>query len=214
MNRAKVWGWALLILGGPGMAVGAGEADLIPIAEAAKDGRIGVKNQGAGEAGPSVLTFTCVKADGGECPQSQGMKDYRNPDYPDKLVVMVPSLPPGEVYMHSLRFWPELKWAAGGYSILLFADAGDNVKERDESNNIAVVYRREGTADVPAAAPSGATPPAAKATAPVRTVPPPPAAASAPPPAATGAPTPATSVPPSPPAKSAPPPASPAAPNP
>ena len=140
-------GLVLLALGFAGSVLAADQPDLVPVSEVVKDGRFGVENEGTAEAGPSVLTITCVNNGGGDCPQAEGMKDYLDADFPDKLVVKIPALPPGRLYMHSLRFWPELQWALGSYSIALFADASDSVKESEETNNIAVVNRQVPTSD-------------------------------------------------------------------
>jgi hypothetical protein len=131
-------------LGAPANAQGRGPgdrtspaADLVPLPDRMLQGTVSVRNTGAADAGPFVITVQCQKQGGGGCAEHPGMAAYANPAYPNRLVVNVASLKKGAVYNHALPFWKEMKWQPGNYNFLVQADAGLVVAETNEGNNIA-----------------------------------------------------------------------------
>lgn len=135
------------------------QPDLVPVSEVAKEGRVGVRNSGTEQAEPSVLTVGCVKTGGGACPMAPGMDEYRDAEFPGKWVVKIPALAPGRLYMQSFKFWPGMRWSEGSYTLVLFADAADSVREGDEHNNLAVVFRRVSAAEDANGAPADVSTP-------------------------------------------------------
>lgn len=119
--------------------------DLISILTRPMSGRIKVRNIGSGPAGPSKLTLDCrrrgYRGYAGECRPENEMRlldAYRDPAFPDKVVVRIPALRAGQTYTHNLRFWRDLRWPKG-YTFLISAkaDAGNAVAESNEGNNMA-----------------------------------------------------------------------------
>lgn len=115
--------------------------DLVPLLHKPMNGLVRVKNQGAGAAGPSLLTLDCRKrghrGGGGGCPDAPGLSRYSHPAYPDKVVIKIPALPAGKVYEHKLVFWNDLVWTSGIYGFVAIADVANTVDEAPggETNN-------------------------------------------------------------------------------
>lgn len=118
-------------------------ADLVPIASRMAKGGVSVRNAGSSGAGPSVVTVVCQKVGGGSCAESPAMKRYENAAYPNALVVNVPALAAGKVHTHNLPFWNSLKWLPGTYQFTVTADAGKQVAETNEGNNVGVAQMKK-----------------------------------------------------------------------
>ncbi|MEO3428421.1 CARDB domain-containing protein [Pelagibius sp. CAU 1746] len=125
------------------LAAGAGQAlaqpDLVPQLNFPMNASVGVQNAGTTAAGPSHLTINCTKfgkADGG-CPEAPGMGAYVDPAFPNRAVIDVPALEPGESFSHNLSFWNAIPWTPGTYVFDAEVDAGGDVAESNETNNSA-----------------------------------------------------------------------------
>jgi hypothetical protein len=72
------------------------------------------------------MTVNCEKTMGaGSCPEDPvGMVPYEDAAYPNRAVMAVPALAPGETYAHEMAFFDGLVWAAGTYELTLEVDAG------------------------------------------------------------------------------------------
>lgn len=121
------------------LAVGAAAAqpNLMPVLSYPMNASVGVQNTGDSAAGPSHLTINCTKfgkADGG-CPETPGLAAYADPAYPNRVVIEVPALEPGESFNHDLAFWAAIPWTPGTYVFDARADAGSAVAESNEANN-------------------------------------------------------------------------------
>lgn len=109
-------------------------------------GKITVKNQGIGPAGPSVVTVECkrrkppVVGGGGGCPDipSTVLSNYTNPAYPNGIAMNVGPLAPGASFTHVLPFFAGLVFPSGAYAFTVKVDAGGTVPESNEGNNIRV----------------------------------------------------------------------------
>lgn len=124
---------ALLVQAGPAAA----QPDLVPVLNNPMNASVGVQNLGASAAGPSQLTLNCTrfgKADGG-CPDAPGMAAYVDPAFPNRVVIDVPALEPGESFSHNLAFWNAIVWPMGTYVFDAEADAGNAAAEVNEGNN-------------------------------------------------------------------------------
>src|SRR3546814_12048950 len=93
---------------------------------------VGVQNTGASAAGPSQLTINCTSfgQPNGGCPDAPGLAAYADPAYPNRVVVEVPALPPGQSFNHNLAFWPATPWPPGTSVFDARADAGNAAAER------------------------------------------------------------------------------------
>ena len=115
--------------------------DLVPILSTPPSGTVGAKNIGGAAAGPSKLVLRCNKVGypgpGGGCPEipAADLAAYSDPAFPDRVVVNIPALAPGESYTQRLRFWDLLCWPNGKYQLAATADAGHVVAESNEANN-------------------------------------------------------------------------------
>ncbi len=125
------------------LTAGAGQAfaqpDLVPQLNFPMNAAVGVQNNGTTAAGPSHLTINCTKfgqADGG-CPDTPGMGAYVDPAFPNRAVIDVPALEPGESFSHDLTFWNAIPWTPGTYVFDAEVDAGSDVAESNEANNTA-----------------------------------------------------------------------------
>jgi hypothetical protein len=123
-------------------ALAAKSPDLVPIPSRMLQGGVSVRNVGSGPAGASVATVVCQKLGGGSCAESPALKKYENAAYPNALVVNVPALKPKQVYTHVLPFWKGLKWNPGTYQFTVTADAGKQVAESNEGNNVGTVQMK------------------------------------------------------------------------
>jgi hypothetical protein len=115
----------------------AAQPNLSPVLNAPMNASVGVQNTGTTASGPSHLTINCTKfgqADGG-CPDAPGMGAYVDPAFPNRVVIDVPALEPGESYNHNLSFWASIPWTPGTYVFDAVADAGNDVAESNEANN-------------------------------------------------------------------------------
>jgi hypothetical protein len=115
------------------------QPNLVPLLNTPMNGSVGVQNTGTTAAGPSHLTINCTKsgqADGG-CPDAPGMAAYVNPAYPNRVVIDVPALEPGQSFNHNIAFWGAIPWTAGTYIFQARADAGGVVAESNERDNAA-----------------------------------------------------------------------------
>lgn len=120
-----------------GIAQAIDQPDLIPQLSNPMNASVSVINNGTAVAPPSHLTLHCTKfgmVDGG-CATAPGMAAYVDPAYPNRVVIDVPILAPGEVFNHDLAFWDDIVWPAGTYVFSLIADAGSEVTESNEANN-------------------------------------------------------------------------------
>lgn len=122
-----------------GLAAGAAAAqpNLVPVLNNPMNASVGVQNTGTTAAGPSQLTINCTRfgqADGG-CPDAPGLAAYADPAYPNRVVVEVPALQPGQSFNHNLAFWAATPWTPGTYVFDARADAGAAVAESNEANN-------------------------------------------------------------------------------
>jgi hypothetical protein len=118
-------------------------ADLVPIASRMLKGAVSIRNAGSAASGPSIATVVCAKVGGGGCAESPAMKKYENAAYPNAIVVNVPALAVGHVYSHSLPFWNSLKWGPGTYEFTVTADAGKQVGETNEGNNVGTAQMKK-----------------------------------------------------------------------
>lgn len=152
----------------------AAQPDLVPVLNNPMNADVGVQNLGDAVAGPSHLTINCTrfgKADGG-CPDAPGMGAYVDPAFPNRVVIDVPALEPGESFSHNLAFWNAIAWPAGTYIFDAEADAGNAVAETTEGNNAtqSSLTQQPGIAVAPqaplplAARPAPAVPPRPKLT--------------------------------------------------
>lgn len=119
-------------------ALAAGQKpDLVPVLSHPMTGKVAVKNKGAAASLPSVLTIECKKVAGRSsgCAESARMKPYEHRAYPNKVVVEIPALAPGQTYSHVLLFWQGLDWQPGTYKFFARADAGNSNAESNENNN-------------------------------------------------------------------------------
>jgi hypothetical protein len=115
----------------------AAQPNLVPVLNAPMNASIGVQNTGDSAAGASHLTINCTKlgkADGG-CPDIPGIAAYADPAYPNRVVIQVPALEPGESFNHDLAFWAAIPWTAGTYLFAARADAGSAAAESNEADN-------------------------------------------------------------------------------
>ncbi|MGF1629877.1 MAG: CARDB domain-containing protein [Kiloniellaceae bacterium] len=115
----------------------AAQPNLVPVLSNPMNASVGVQNLGATAAGPSHLTINCTRfgeADGG-CPDIPGLAAYADPAFPNRVVVDVPALEPGESFNHNLAFWAAIPWTPGTYVFDAVADAGNAVAESNEADN-------------------------------------------------------------------------------
>jgi hypothetical protein len=115
----------------------AAQPNLVPLLSNPMNASVGVQNTGDSAAGPSHLTINCTEfgqADGG-CPDTPGLAAYADPAYPNRAVIAVPALEPGESFNHDLAFWAAIPWTPGTYVFDAVADAGNAVAESNEANN-------------------------------------------------------------------------------
>lgn len=115
----------------------AAQPDLVPLLSSPMGASVGVQNTGDSAAAPSHLTINCTrlgKADGG-CPDIPGLAAYADPAYPNRAVIEVPALEPGESFNHVLAFWGDIPWTPGTFIFAARADAGSVVAESNEANN-------------------------------------------------------------------------------
>jgi hypothetical protein len=149
----------------------AAQPDLVPMLSVPMNAGVGVQNIGNTAAGPSHLTLNCTKTGraAGGCATAPGIAAYVDPAYPDRVVIDVPALAPGEIFTHDLAFWGDLNWPAGSYVFDLVADAGAAVVEGSEANNAG----QSSHTQLPAVgvAPPAPLPLAAKPAKPARQVP-------------------------------------------
>lgn len=135
INRLAAIGLAAAGLFAAGSA--AAQPNLVPLLGSPMGAGVGVQNTGDSAAGPSHLTINCTrlgKADGG-CPDVAGLAAYADPAYPNRVVIEVPALEPGESFNHVLAFWDDIEWTPGTYLFAARADAGNAVAESNEANN-------------------------------------------------------------------------------
>ena len=95
----------------------AAQPDLVPLLSSPMGAGVGVQNTGDSAAGPSHLTINCTrlgKADGG-CPDIPGLAAYADPAFPNRVVIEVPALEPGENFNHVLAFWGDIPWTPGTF---------------------------------------------------------------------------------------------------
>jgi len=130
-------GLAAIALTSTAASQAAAQPDLVPMLSVPMNAGVGVQNIGNSAAGPSHLTLNCTKSGQSEggCANTPGMAAYENPAYPDRVVIDVPALAPGEIFTHDLAFWNDINWPAGTYLFDLVADAGAVVAESGEANN-------------------------------------------------------------------------------
>jgi hypothetical protein len=118
--------------------------DLVPIPSRMLNGAVSVRNTGTAASGASVTTVVCKKIVGaGSCADSPALKKYEDATYPNALVVKTPAIQPGHVYTHSLPFWNSLKWDPGTYEFTVTADAGKQVNETNEKNNVGTAQMKK-----------------------------------------------------------------------
>ncbi|HMA15937.1 MAG: CARDB domain-containing protein [Bacteroidota bacterium] len=113
------------------------QADLVPLLSSPMGAGVGVQNTGDSAAEPSHLTINCTrlgKGDGG-CPDIPGLAAYADPAFPNRVVIEVPALEPGETFNHVLAFWGDIPWTPGTFIFAARADAGSVVAESNEANN-------------------------------------------------------------------------------
>jgi len=113
------------------------QPNLVPQLTYPMNASVGVQNTGDTAAGPSHLTINCTKfgkAVGG-CPEAPGMAAYVDPAFPNRVVIDVPALQPGQSFNHNLAFWGAMPWTPGTYVFDAVADAGNEVAESNEANN-------------------------------------------------------------------------------
>lgn len=141
MSRYRFPGFlaGLSLAAAAGLAAGtaAAQPNLVPVLNNPMNASVGVQNTGASAAGPSQLTINCTRfgqADGG-CPDAPGLAAYADPAYPNRVVVEVPALQPGQSFNHNLAFWAATPWTPGTYVFDARADAGDAVAESNEANS-------------------------------------------------------------------------------
>ncbi|GJL81217.1 MAG: hypothetical protein DHS20C01_08510 [marine bacterium B5-7] len=103
--------------------------------------KIAVKNVGNAPSRTQMTTLHCQKISPGSCAESPAMAPYVNPAYPNKVVIKVPALKPGQGYVHTLAFWPALVWRPGKYRFTGRVDDGNNIPESNEANNVMVVIK-------------------------------------------------------------------------
>jgi hypothetical protein len=128
-----------------GMATASGQGglvarspDLIPIPSRIEHGVVSVRNVGSAASAPSVVTVNChVPGQRGGCVDipDRLIAPYEDGAFPNRLVVHVPALQPGQVFNHHLTFWNEVDWPAGAYQFDYVADAGAANAESNEGNN-------------------------------------------------------------------------------
>lgn len=134
-RRAACAGLGLVLALAAGTA--AAQPNLVPLLGSPMGAGVGVQNTGDSAAGPSHLTINCTKlgkADGG-CPDTPGLAAYAEPAYPNRVVIEVPALEPGEAFNHDLAFWDDIVWTPGTYLFAARADAGNAVAESNEADN-------------------------------------------------------------------------------
>ncbi len=127
--------FAAALAGAAGQAVA--QPNLSPVLNAPMNASVGVQNTGTTAAGPSHLTINCTRfgqADGG-CPDTPGMLAYVDPAFPNRVVIDVPALEPGESFNHNLSFWAAIPWTPGTYVFDAEVDAGNAVAESNEADN-------------------------------------------------------------------------------
>lgn len=131
---------ALAITLGPGSSIAApkDKADLIPIIKSFKNGQVAVTNIGKAKSRASWLTIKCLAK---QCPEHEGMNSYKNPKFPDAISIKIPALKASASYNHKLAFWNKLSFKPGQYKFLIFADAGMDIPESDETNNKAYTIK-------------------------------------------------------------------------
>ncbi|MEQ8355068.1 MAG: CARDB domain-containing protein [Kiloniellaceae bacterium] len=119
----------------PGSA--AAHPDLVPLLNNPMNAAVGVQNTGTTAAGASHLTINCTafgQVDGG-CPDAPGMAAYVDPAYPNRAVIDVPALEPGESFNHDLSFWNAIPWVPGTFIFDAEVDPGNEVAELNEADN-------------------------------------------------------------------------------
>jgi CARDB len=118
--------------------------DLVPAASRILKGGVSIRNAGSAASSASVATVVCKKIVGpGSCADSPALKTYTNPSYPNAVVVNVPALQPGHVHTHMLPFWNTLKWQPGTYRFTVTADAGKQINETNEGNNVGIALMKK-----------------------------------------------------------------------
>jgi hypothetical protein len=124
-------------LSGPAFAA----ADLVPVVTNLAAGEAAVINIGDAASAAGHMTVNCEQTAGvGGCPEDPvGMVPYENAMFPNRAVMEVPALGPGESYSHQMAFFAGLVWAPGTYELTLEVDAGDATAEVNEANNETAV---------------------------------------------------------------------------
>lgn len=120
-----------------------GLPDLVPVVPKKMGGTWKVKNIGNCPAPASKLTVDCRKeghtGGGGGCtdvpPPCAGQNV--DPALPDKFVVAVKALDPGETFTYTFSCWRQMQWPPGTYKFSFMADAPLAVTESNERNNTA-----------------------------------------------------------------------------
>ena len=132
-------GFALLSVTAPVFAA----ADLVPVVTNLASGEAAVINLGDAASAAGHMTVNCEKTMGaGSCPEDPvGMVPYEDAAYPNRAVMAVPALAPGESYAHEMAFFDGLVWAAGTYELTLEVDAGQTTAEVNEANNSTSVEK-------------------------------------------------------------------------
>lgn len=112
-------------------------ADLVPVVTNLATGEAAVINIGDTPSSAGHMTVNCEKTMGaGSCPEDPvGMVPYENPMFPNRAVMEVPALAPGESYSHQMAFFAGLVWGPGTYELTLQVDAGSTTPEVNEANN-------------------------------------------------------------------------------
>ncbi len=115
--------------------------DLLTTASLLARGVVSVRNTGDALAEPSIITIACHRPgrdiDRIEIPPRYRTA-YTSTAFPSRIVVNVPRLAPGAVFMHTLPFWATMTWPPNTtFHFDVSADAGAIVAEGDagEINN-------------------------------------------------------------------------------
>src|SRR5690606_28971040 len=115
----------------------AAQPNLVPLLGSPMGAGVGVHNTGDSAAGPSHLTINCTRLGNGDggCPDIPGLAAYADPAFPNRVVIEVPALEPGEAFNHDLAFWGDIVWTPGTYRFAARADAGNAAAESTEADN-------------------------------------------------------------------------------
>lgn len=112
-------------------------ADLVPVVTNLATGEAAVINLGDAASAAGHMTVNCEQTMGaGGCPEDPvGMVPYEDAMFPNRAVMAVPALGPGESYSHQMAFFAGLVWSPGTYELTLEVDAGNTTAEVNEANN-------------------------------------------------------------------------------